>query len=86
MGFDATEANIIKVLGLKCKLACRVWGEDSGFNGGDDSLFSLSTKTITTQVANYGGPKGSWRRGCRDNPRFPRFHQRAAPWPSTFSP
>ncbi len=47
VGFDATEVNIIKVLGLKCKLACRVWGEDSGFNGGDDSLFSLSTKTIT---------------------------------------
>ena len=47
VSFDATEENIIKVLGLKCKLACRVWSEDSGFNGGDDPLFSLATKTIT---------------------------------------
>ncbi|MEO8152426.1 MAG: hypothetical protein ABI605_05100 [Rhizobacter sp.] len=45
--FSAAEENIIKILSLKCKLASRVWGEDSGFNGGDDPLFSLATKTIT---------------------------------------
>jgi len=46
VNFHPQEETNIKVLGLKCKLACRVWGEDSGFNGGDDSLFSLATKTI----------------------------------------
>ena len=45
--FNTVEENMIKVLGLTPRLACRVWGEDSGFNGGDDLLFSYSTKTIT---------------------------------------
>lgn len=47
VAFDQVEENFIKLLGLKFKLMCRLWGEDSGFNGGDDGLFSLTTKTIT---------------------------------------
>jgi len=47
VNFHPQEETNIKILGLKCRLACRVWGEDSGFNGGDDSLFALATKTIT---------------------------------------
>jgi len=47
VAFSAAEKHITEVLNLKFKLASRVWGEDSGFNGGDDSLFSLATKTIT---------------------------------------
>ena len=46
VAFSAAEKHIIEVLSLKFKLASRVWGEDSGFNGGDDPLFSLATKTI----------------------------------------
>ena len=46
VNFGPQEETNIKILGIKCKLACRVWGQDSGFNGGDDSLFSMPTKTI----------------------------------------
>ncbi len=45
--FLPEELHIIQVLSLKCKLACKVWSEDGGFNGPDDPLFSLATKTIT---------------------------------------
>jgi hypothetical protein len=45
--FSPEEEHIISCLKLKFKLACRVWSEDDMFNGGDDPLFSLSTKTIT---------------------------------------
>jgi hypothetical protein len=34
--------------GLGLELRSRVWGEDSGFNGGDDNLFLLPTQTVTT--------------------------------------
>ena len=47
VSFSTVEENIIKVLGLVPKLSCRVWGEDGGFNGDDDHLFSYNTKTIT---------------------------------------
>ncbi len=45
--FSPEEENIISCLNLKFKLACRVWSEDDFFNGGDEALFALSTKTIT---------------------------------------
>jgi hypothetical protein len=45
--FDPSEEAAIKLLGLKYKLKCRIWGEDDGFNGSDDSLFWMETKTIT---------------------------------------
>ncbi|MDQ0586877.1 hypothetical protein [Variovorax paradoxus] len=47
VNLDNFEENLVKNLGLKFKLGCRVWGEDSGFNGADDSLFSISSKTVT---------------------------------------
>ena len=47
VNFNTVEENMIKVLGLTPRLSCKVWGEDSGFNGGDDLLFSYNTKTIT---------------------------------------
>ena len=47
VSFDTVEENFIKLLGLKFALRCRIWGEDSGFNGGNDALFSIATKTIT---------------------------------------
>ncbi|WOB06831.1 hypothetical protein [Piscinibacter gummiphilus] len=45
--FNDAEENIIKCLNLKFKLASRVWSEDDMFNGGDDPMFALPTKTIT---------------------------------------
>lgn len=30
--------------GLRFKLQAKLWGADSGFNGGDDSLYTLSPK------------------------------------------
>ncbi len=45
--FSAAEENIIKANSLTFKLKSRVWGEDDGFNGGNDPLFWLATKTIT---------------------------------------
>jgi hypothetical protein len=45
--FDTVEENFIKLVGLKFKLRCRLWGADSLFNGEDDALFSLTSKTIT---------------------------------------
>lgn len=45
--FNDSEEHIIKCLNLKFKLACRIWSEDDVFNGGDDPMFALSTKTIT---------------------------------------
>lgn len=47
VNFHPQEETNIKILGLKCRLRCRVWAEDGGFNGDDDPLFSMSTKTIT---------------------------------------
>jgi hypothetical protein len=44
--FNAVEENVIKLLGVKFKLRCNVRGEDSGFNGADDPLFSIASKTI----------------------------------------
>ena len=43
----AFETNLIKNLGLKFKIKCMLWGQDSGFNGGDDDLFSFPTQTVT---------------------------------------
>jgi hypothetical protein len=43
----AFELNLVKNLGLKFKLKARLWGQDGGFNGGDDDLFSFSTQTIS---------------------------------------
>jgi hypothetical protein len=47
VNFHPQEENYIKILGLKCRLRCRVWSEDGGLNGDDDPLFNLPTKTIT---------------------------------------
>jgi hypothetical protein len=48
VSFNAVEENMIKVLGLAPRLACRVYGEDGGiFTGDDDLLFSYTTKTVT---------------------------------------
>jgi hypothetical protein len=47
VNFDAFEESLIKNNSLKFKLKCRVWGEDGGFNGSDDPLFWMDTKTIT---------------------------------------
>ena len=47
VNFSPEEEHIISCLKLKFKLACRIWSEDAVFNGNDDLLFSLSTKTIT---------------------------------------
>lgn len=48
VSFDPFEENLIKLLGLKFRLGCRIMGEDSGFNGADDSLFSIASKVITS--------------------------------------
>ena len=34
--------------GLSVTVACRMWGEDSGINGGDDNLFSMGTKPVSS--------------------------------------
>ena len=34
--------------GLSVTVACRMWGEDSGINGGDDNLFSMDTKPVSS--------------------------------------
>jgi len=47
VSFDDPEETLMKLLSLKYKLRCRIYGEDSGFNGADDSLFSIASKTIT---------------------------------------
>jgi hypothetical protein len=47
VSFDTVEENFIKLLGVQFRLRCRIWGEDSGFNGGNDALFSIASKTIT---------------------------------------
>ena len=47
--FSPEEESIISALNLKFKLKSRVWAEDDMFNGGDDPLFWLSTKTITKE-------------------------------------
>jgi hypothetical protein len=44
--FDPVEEAFIKLLGLKFKLRCNVRGEDGGFNGPDDALFSIASKII----------------------------------------
>jgi hypothetical protein len=41
------EKALVDTLGLKFKLKCKLWGEDSGFNGEDDELYSFGSKTIT---------------------------------------
>lgn len=33
--------------GLAVSVSCRMWGEDSGFNGDDDNLFSMGTKAVS---------------------------------------
>ena len=47
VNFYPVEEALIKNLGLKFKLRCNVRGEDGGFNGADDALFSIASKTIT---------------------------------------
>jgi len=47
--FSAAEENIINCNSLKFKLKSRIWGEDDDFNGGNDPLFWLPTKTITKE-------------------------------------
>ncbi|MDA7417016.1 hypothetical protein PGB34_11620 [Xenophilus arseniciresistens] len=47
VNFDAFEEALIKQLGLKFRLGCRIWGEDSGLTGADDSLFSIASQTVT---------------------------------------
>jgi len=41
------EKGLVDKLGLKFRLKCKLRGEDSGFNGSDDDLFSFAKKTIT---------------------------------------
>ncbi len=47
VAFDSVEENFIKLLGLKFKLRCRLWGEDGGFNGGPDPIVWLPSKIVT---------------------------------------
>ena len=47
VSFDDPEETLMKLLSLKYKLRCRIYGEDGFFNGPDDSLFSIASKTIT---------------------------------------
>ena len=45
--------------GLSVTVACRMWGEDSGINGGDDNLFSMGTKPVssTGTVQSWPAPR-----------------------------
>lgn len=46
------EENLVKALGLKFKLKCKLRSDDDGFNGGDDDLFAFAGKLITAD-GNY---------------------------------
>jgi hypothetical protein len=46
VSFSPTEETLIKLLSLKYSLKCRIWAEDSGFNGENDPLFSISSQTV----------------------------------------
>ena len=37
---------LIKLLSLKYLLKCKLWSSDSGFNGEDDPLFSIASKSV----------------------------------------
>jgi len=54
--FSEFELNQMKE-GLKFKLKCSLWGEDSGLTGADDYLFTLSSKYFPdaspSMVENY---------------------------------
>src|SRR5580700_6543151 len=43
VGFTSFELNDMKS-GLRFKLDCTLWGDDSGLNGADDSLFSYGSQ------------------------------------------
>jgi hypothetical protein len=45
--FSAFEKALVDNLGLKFRLKCKLRGQDSGFNGADDDLFSFASKQIT---------------------------------------
>ena len=44
VGFTAFELNDMKN-GLRFKLDCTLWGDDSGLNGADDSLYTYGAST-----------------------------------------
>ena len=46
VAFSATEKALVKLLSLKYSLSCKIWGADSGFNGEDDSLFSIASQSV----------------------------------------
>ena len=46
LNFFQSEETLIKFLSLKYLLKCRIWGSDSGFNGDDDPLFSIASKSV----------------------------------------
>lgn len=45
VSFNPFEEYMIKN-GLQVAVSCRMWGEDSGFNGADDNLFSMGSKRV----------------------------------------
>ncbi|HEY9430195.1 MAG TPA: hypothetical protein VI260_01770 [Blastocatellia bacterium] len=46
VSFNEFEKNLIKLLGLKFRLRCRLRGSDGLFKGPDDDLFLFPNKTI----------------------------------------
>ena len=46
VNFNAFEKFMISQ-GLAVTVSCRMWGEDSGLNGGDDNLFSMGSKAVS---------------------------------------
>lgn len=48
VSFSPTEETLIKLLALQYSLKCKIWASDSGFNGGDDPLFSIASQTVNS--------------------------------------
>lgn len=45
VSLDSTEESLVKLVGLKFKLRCRLWGEDGLLNS-DDVIYSFPAKTV----------------------------------------
>ena len=45
LGLNDVDKNLIKLLGIKFRVSCSLWGSDSGLNGDDDLLFTFARQT-----------------------------------------